>query len=456
MERRIPWFRGFTASAAVILAMALTPGCGGDSGGADTVVTSAQVTNGNGQDAVVGTELRLPLTARLLNAEGTAVAGQAVAFVVTGGGGSVFAPSSTSDSDGVVSDRWTLGTIAGAQAVELRWVDGQGNTRVLATFTASGLPAAPAAVSIVAGDGQTSPQGGALATALKVVSVDRYGNATPGVSVAFATTDGGTLAPAAIATDAAGTASSGWTLGGAAGTQHASATISGVMPVIFTATSTAVVIGPATQLLVEAGDQQTVAQHHVLAQPLVVTVVNSHGNGVAGVAVTFGAAPGSGYITSTTVTTDGSGNAAWQGYVNGSGTQQIEASANGVQPVVFSVSVTGSSLHAYDGAYVCPMTYTSGDASLGPSQLLLTFQNGLFVATQPDNTDATLDESTGQVVATWGQHGYRLSSADMLLVVDATADANGTGTFDVVVNGLGFQGPDGTVVASGTWSCQRQ
>ena len=88
------------------------------------------------------------------------------------------------------------------------------------------------------GDGQTGTVGEALASGLRVV-ITRASEPQTGVVVDWATGDGGSLAPAASATDADGVATSTWTLGPDAGTQTATATANGAdgSPVSFTATA---------------------------------------------------------------------------------------------------------------------------------------------------------------------------------------------------------------------------
>ena len=97
------------------------------------------------------------------------------------------------------------------------------------------------------GDAQAGTAGVALATPLRVVVTDA-GVAQSGVTVTWATANGGTLAPGG-ATDASGIATATWTLGAGGGAQTASASVSGATgsPVTFTATAPVVptiTVGP--------------------------------------------------------------------------------------------------------------------------------------------------------------------------------------------------------------------
>ncbi|MEP7176042.1 MAG: plastocyanin/azurin family copper-binding protein [Gemmatimonadales bacterium] len=89
------------------------------------------------------------------------------------------------------------------------------------------------------GDEQTGIVSEALPSELRVM-VTRDGNPARDVAVAWATGDGGALAPASGTTDADGVSSSIWTLGSAPGPQTATASVTGGVgsPVSFSATAT--------------------------------------------------------------------------------------------------------------------------------------------------------------------------------------------------------------------------
>ena len=98
------------------------------------------------------------------------------------------------------------------------------------------------------GDAQSGTAGQPLANPLRV-SVTDGGVVQNGVTVTWATTSGGTLAPATSTTDANGIAVTTWTLGAGGGAQTATASVSGASgsPVTFTAASPVVptiTVGP--------------------------------------------------------------------------------------------------------------------------------------------------------------------------------------------------------------------
>jgi plastocyanin len=88
------------------------------------------------------------------------------------------------------------------------------------------------------GDAQSGTVGEPLGSGLRVV-ITQGTEPQSGIDVAWATADGGSLAPPTSATDADGIATTSWTLGPDPGTQTATATADGAdgSPVTFTATA---------------------------------------------------------------------------------------------------------------------------------------------------------------------------------------------------------------------------
>lgn len=102
-------------------------------------------------------------------------------------------------------------------------------------------PAAPAALQIVAGDGQTGTVGQAVEQSLQVRVVDANGNAIADVTVTWGVTaGGGSVGQSSSVSGADGVASVTWTLGTEAGAQRATAEAGGVS----TSFSATAVAGP--------------------------------------------------------------------------------------------------------------------------------------------------------------------------------------------------------------------
>jgi hypothetical protein len=207
------------------------------------------------------------------------------------------------------------------------------------TVTVQQAPVSPIAV---AGNAQTAKVLTALPQALQVKIEDRLGNAISGATVAFTVvTGGGTLSAASATTAAGGLASVQWTLGKTAGSQQSvSATVTGNGgAALFTATGlpdepTALITAPN----VLANGQRVKFGTAVPIRPAV-RVVDQHGNGIAGKAVTFTVTAGGGSVTGSSVATDASGIATVGSWTVGSaiGTNTLQASTAGLAPVTFTV-----------------------------------------------------------------------------------------------------------------------
>ncbi|HKG93121.1 MAG TPA: hypothetical protein VKA84_14550, partial [Gemmatimonadaceae bacterium] len=108
-----------------------------------------QIVSGNNQQAAPGADLAQPLVVRALNSSGTPIANQIITFVVTAGGGSVYAGSAKTNSTGYAREWWTLGPAAGLNRVEARAVNAStGAKQVFGVFEATGT---------TSGGGTTTP-----------------------------------------------------------------------------------------------------------------------------------------------------------------------------------------------------------------------------------------------------------------------------------------------------------
>ena len=211
----------------------------------------------------------------------------------------------------------------------------------------STTPVATALV-VVGGDDQNGTVGTALANPLVIQVNDQNAVAMPGVSVTFAvSTGGGSVGPASAATGSDGRASANWTLGTTAGTQQVTASVSGISTAAaFNATATADV---AAAIEYKAGDGQAGFPNTALGSPIVVTVVDQYGNGVAGQTVSFVAVSGGGSISPTSASTDSNGDAQaiWTlGADLGANTAEVSADGLTGSPVTFTATAATLSVTA--------------------------------------------------------------------------------------------------------------
>src|SRR5712692_8014601 len=271
--------------AAAILAPLLS--CGERLPTGNVARISLTVVSANPQTGPVGSTLP-PLIVQVLRPNGQPALGQIVNFVVTTGGGSVYAPTGIIlNSKGYAQDVWTLGPVAGVQTVEARAVDSLGNKLAFGTFTATATTLAASLIGVQAGNGQTAVAGSPLSTTPAVLVTDRFGNPIPNVTVTFAVTGGGSVANQSQATGSNGIASAGvWTLGTLAGSNTLTAMSAGLTgsPVTFTATginAAANQLIPATSTAFSGAVASTIAA----ATGPAVRVLDKNNNGVPNVAV---------------------------------------------------------------------------------------------------------------------------------------------------------------------------
>ncbi|HEY9229536.1 MAG TPA: Ig-like domain-containing protein [Gemmatimonadaceae bacterium] len=186
----------------------------------------------DGQTAVVGTALANPIVVRVTDQNGNALAGATVTFTVIAGGGSVSANSAVTGADGRASVTWTIGLVAGANALQASIASGAS-----VTITATGIPAAFANLTLVSGDNQSIPVN-TTSQPMVVKAVDANGNGISGATVTWTTTNvGGTLSATTTTTDASGNASVTLTAGPNAGPYSVTAT-SGTSSIVFNGTAT--------------------------------------------------------------------------------------------------------------------------------------------------------------------------------------------------------------------------
>jgi hypothetical protein len=279
------------------------------------------IVNGNNQSAAVANALAGPLVVKVADQYGNPLVGVAVTFAITGGSGTLSAPSAVTNGSGQAQVTLTLGTTAGTVTVSAT-ISGVATPAV---FTETATPGPPTALTYVSGNNQTGVGGGTLQNPLVVKVTDQYANPIQGITVLFAVVSGaGSLTASSVLTDASGQAQVTWRLGGIGVEQavHASA---GTLPVVtFTATA---ITGPPATLTIVSGNNQTAVAGTTLPLPLVVRVTDQNGNVVPGVVVTFSVTGGNGSLSAASATTDANGQApvTWTlGTVEGANTAQAQ------------------------------------------------------------------------------------------------------------------------------------
>ena len=290
------------------------------------------VSNGDNQSETAGSALTNPFVVNVLDVNDNPVQGTTVDFDVTQGGGSLSVTSAVTDAAGQAQVTLTLGTTAG-QNQATATLTGIGTV----TFTATGSAGAATQLNKVSGDSQSETAGSALASPFVVQVLDANNNPVEGTTVDFDVTQGGGgLSAASGVTDAAGQAQVTLTLGTTAGQNQATASLTGIATVTFTATGNA---GAATQLNKVSGDSQSETAGSALASPFVVQVLDANDNPVQGTTVDFAVTQGGGGLSAASGVTDAAGQAQVTLTLGTTaGQNQATATLTGIATVTFTAT----------------------------------------------------------------------------------------------------------------------
>jgi hypothetical protein len=273
-----------TAWSAPVLAAAMLAGCG-DASGPSVGPPSALVrVMGDDQSGAAGKPLSTPVTVRVNDATGQAVAGVVVTFSIQAGQGTVAPSQSQTNADGQAQATWTLGTEAGAdQRLQASFSRAEGGTAT-AEFRATATAGAPVALLKTGGDDQDGGTGAALSDSLTVRVTDEFGNGVPGITVTW-TALAGAVSPTTRTTSAQGFASTRWTLGNTAGSMQVQASAGSLPQVTFLANARPVAtIAGITPALLQPGGSMVITGTNFPADPAASIVT------VAGVNATITAA----------------------------------------------------------------------------------------------------------------------------------------------------------------------
>ena len=337
-----------------------------------------------------GDEYRITVTAQDEN--GDPVSDVVIEFSVSEPSGLFLHASGVTDDDGTVENIFTLpirnavvyATATGYQTAFMR-------VRVISE---------PHKLVIVSGDNQEGVTGTELPLrfVVRVEDIDSY--ALPGQLVTFSIISGeGDLAITAFRTDSHGEAWTILTLGDIPGDNVVEVNVGDVPPMRFRATAIAI----AEKLITSSGIGQTGFPNKPLAVPLVVKAVDRNGYGVHGVKVTFKVTEGSGRVSPSSMLTDDDGFATTDFIPNAPGTVIVEASAEALSPVTFTVqiddppdkilSVSGSNQNGAPGTQLTePFVVEVRDINAEPvAGVVVTFAvttGGGSVSATTDTTDA--------------------------------------------------------------------
>ena len=400
---------------AVAVAITLGLGCSSGDGTkpAPTAAAMAAVAGTVPQSAGVGTVVPTPPAVRVVDVDGTGVAGVTVTFSVTAGGGQVEGGTASTNANGIASvTKWTLGTTAGANTLTA-----QSGVLTPVTFTATGLPGAASVLVKSSADPQNAVVGAAVAAAPSVTVKDANGNGIAGVAVTFAVTaGGGSVTGATQQSSATGVATMGsWTLGTVVGPNTVTASATGLPSVSFSTTSVA---GPPATLIVSP---LSVAVAPGASQQLTVTSSDQYGNVSTTPALTFSTASSavatvssaglvSGVATGTTSVTVASGALSKLVAVSvggkPAGTTRVDAPEGGrpfaVRASINDVLLVGEQDNDRLGRYNLPSTTSVATIAVGNDPTDVNFSadgQKAYVTNQFSGTLGVIDVATNTQVS---------------------------------------------------------
>ncbi|HEV2671992.1 MAG TPA: Ig-like domain-containing protein, partial [Gemmatimonadales bacterium] len=271
------------------------------------VPTQIAVNGGNHQAAMVQTTVAVPPSVIVRDLSGNPVGAVPVTFAVTGtSNGSRTGGSQTTNASGIAQvDSWTLSAVAKPDTMTAT-SDGLSGSPV--TFVDTARVGAATSLVKFSGDNLSGEVGTTLATPHDVLITDVNGNPVGGVTVTWAAAvGGGSVTPATSVTNAAGHATTVRTLGLNSGVQTTTATSTlagGPTTVTFSVNAT---VGGATQMTIEAGNNQVDTVGQTLPVPLSVRVADQFNNPVQGVVISWAVLDGNGSVGPLSSTTNASG-----------------------------------------------------------------------------------------------------------------------------------------------------
>jgi hypothetical protein len=244
------------------------------------------ITGGSAQTATVGTPLSIPIQVQAANpytsqpdigatvnfSDGCKKSGATTC-------GSFNPASAVTDSNGNASTIYTVPQKAGAYTLT---ISGNGFSSVTTTATAT----AGAATKIIAYGGakQTGSAGSTLTNPLNAQAQDIYKNGVSGVTINFTDNKGGVPNPASVVTGTNGVAGTTLQLPTSVATITVTGSSTGFKNITFAEYSVA---GPAANVGITSGNNQTAPAGTQLPQALTVLVTDQYGNPVSGVSAGF-------------------------------------------------------------------------------------------------------------------------------------------------------------------------
>lgn len=281
-----------------------------------------EVLGGADQNGVVGSIVPEPLAFVVRDAYGNAIPRTTVRFVA-GAGGAASPEAVTTDASGTARVLWTLGSLAGTQALVVM-ADS-------ATISVEATAQAGMMARVVNIDPMARRTSAGDTIHVRLRTLDAFGNGVEGTTVAFsARVGGGEVAPARVESDSTGLAEARWRTGTVAGPNVLHVHAFQVHDTTFQI-SIRTIGGPPSAVQLVSGDGQRARAGVPVRRPPVIRVVDRFGNPVSAVRVRFSTPSPGAVVQPTELVTDEEGKAAPRVWTLGtSGEQQLLIAADGV------------------------------------------------------------------------------------------------------------------------------
>jgi plastocyanin len=290
----------------------------------------------DGDNLMVQAGMQLSHTVMTRDARGNARGGVTIDWAAATGGGSVTPTQNVTSALGAAAATRTLGSTVGTQTTTAAAPSIPGAPVV--TFTTTALTPTGTTIAVSAGDNQVAEPGQPLADSLAVIIRDASSNPLSGLTVTWAVVGGvGSVSPTSSVTGANGIARTRRTLGAPLGQQSTTATTPGIGQVSFTSFSR--IQGATTLANATIGP---LTDSTLASRTLSVVAKNEKGETVEGVLVNWSASNG-GSVSAPSQATGPDGTSSVQfTYGSSAGTQNAEASVNGLggSPISFILTAT--------------------------------------------------------------------------------------------------------------------
>ncbi|MEO8294602.1 MAG: Ig-like domain repeat protein [Gemmatimonadota bacterium] len=393
-------------------------------GNSSLVVNNGTITASSGSSTTT-----ITVTAR--DASNNPISGATVVLSASGSGNTITQPSATTNVSGVATGTLSS-TGAGSKTVSAT-INGVGVTQTQAVTVD---PAAAAAGSSTANVPSGTP---GVQTTITVQAKDQFGNnvTTGGANVQVTVSGSNTAGPIAANDNGDGTYTASYTPA-SSGPDQVDITLNGT-PILGSPFNTIVAVGPATQIQMVTGNNQSAPIGTSLGTRPTVIVRDALNNPVSGVTVSFAVTGGGGSVSPGSVATNANG-LADVGWTLGpsSGTNTLTASSTGLSgsPVLFSAS-------AMLGATATAITGQTPNPSAAGQNVSVSYAVTASVGTPTGSVTVTdgVDSCTGSVAA--GTCAIALTTpGSRTLTAQYAGDAN--------YNGSTSAGVGQTVAASAT------